>query len=79
MTNWMAYVAKEKCGCVTGAVIDDKTNPEEVAKDVANFIAGGRTIERVDGNTVRNLLAQCPYDDSKQYNHKICGECEINK
>ena len=79
MNNWMAYIAKEKCGCVTGAVVDDKTHPKEVAKDVAGFIKDGRSIERVDGDTVKILLAQCPFDESKHYNHKTCKDCEKNK
>ncbi len=79
MTNWKAYIAKEKCGCVTGAVVDDKTRLKEVATDVAKFIKDGRTVEHVDGDTVKNLLAQCPFDESKHYNNKNCKDCERNQ
>ncbi len=79
MSNWMAYIAKEKCGCVTGAVVDNITRPKEVAKDVAKFIVDGRTIERVDGEIVKELLAQCPLDKPKYYNQKTCENCEKNR
>lgn len=79
MSKWMAYVAKEKCGCVTGAVVDDTTSPKEVAKDVAGFIIDGRIIERVDGDIVKKLLAQCPMDKTKFYNSETCKDCERNQ
>ncbi len=37
MNKWMAYIAKEKCGCVTGVVIDDPKQSKEVARDIAKF------------------------------------------
>jgi len=79
MTNWKAYIAKEKCGCVTGAIVDDKTRPGEVAIDIAKFIRDGRTIEKVDGDTVGNLLAQCPFDVLTHYNHQTCQYCDKNQ
>jgi hypothetical protein len=39
------YIAKSKCGCITGVVTD--MGDKDTAKDVADFIKSGRTISRM--------------------------------
>ena len=41
------YTGKAKCGCIVAVVADMPDMPKETAKDVAEFIRGGYTVERV--------------------------------
>jgi len=41
------YVAYEKCGCITGVVIDNPACKEFIARDIAEFIETDRHVERV--------------------------------
>lgn len=44
------YIAKEKCGCVTGIVVDTDTGhitSKQLSEDLADFTKSGRYIERL--------------------------------
>lgn len=47
------YIGRAKCGCVIAATVDDGKDPKRVAKDVAEFIADGLTVERSTVGYVR--------------------------
>lgn len=74
----MAYIAREKCGCVTGATIDNPQHRKEVAKDVAAWVRDGRIVERVDSGYVRAEFGQCPKGIIKSYDRKHCNKCKFN-
>lgn len=55
----MCYVGRCKCGQITAAVVDTPGDEKATAKDVAGFIMGGLSIERMDTETVRVTLHRC--------------------
>ncbi len=57
-----SYIGKKECGCVVAATVIDGQTPESVAADVADFIRGGLTIERVESDFVRLHFGECPHD-----------------
>lgn len=46
-----AYIGRAKCGCVVAAAVDE--GDRATAKDVAEFIEAGLTVERVTVRYVR--------------------------
>ena len=58
-----AYVGVKKCGCAVAAVVDNPDHAKDVAKEVADFIKSGLTIERVPVEVVRARLSQCKCDE----------------
>ena len=76
MSDFMCYIAKEKCGCVTGACVDDPQFAKYTAKDISDWVKEGRIVERVPGQFVKDNFAICPKDPAKKYNTKVCEECE---
>lgn len=60
----MAYVAKKPCGCICSAVVDEPNHKRDVAKDVAEWIREGLTIEHVTVQHVRENFVgwQCPHE-----------------
>ncbi|MCK9568589.1 hypothetical protein M0R72_06580 [Candidatus Pacearchaeota archaeon] len=65
MTEHMAYIAVKSCGCVVGAVVDIPECRKETAKDVAEWIRNGLTIERVPSAEVKTLLKACHCDEKQ--------------
>ncbi len=47
------YVAFAPCGCLTGASVDDGQYPKSTAKDVAEWIRDGYSVERKTVEFVR--------------------------
>ncbi len=47
MTDFFAYLAWNRCGCVAGMIVDDPEDRRTTAKFVAKAVRDGRTIERV--------------------------------
>lgn len=56
----MAYIAREKCGCITMATVDDPEHKREVAKQIAKAVRLGETVERVTCEYVRTTEWKCP-------------------
>jgi hypothetical protein len=79
MSDFMCYVAKEKCDCMTGVCVDEPQLAKYTAKDVADWIRDGRRVERVDGDIVKASFAKCPKYVGKRYEAKICKDCEWNQ
>ena len=75
VTNYMAYVAHEKCGCMTGATVDEPQYAKATAKDVADWIKDGRTVEHVSGDIVRKTFAVCPKNPAIRWNEPECKAC----
>ena len=76
--TFMSYIAREKCGCVTGVTLDTPENRKAAAKDVAGWIKDGRVIERVDSGYVRTHFAECPKGIIGHYDRHYCRKCEHN-
>ena len=53
------YIGRLPCGCVVAAVVIDGVDPKEVAKDVAQFIKEGLTVEQADTEYVKANLRTC--------------------
>ena len=49
-----SYIAKESCGCICFAVIDNPDHKKETAKEIGKLIRAGYAIERVTSEFVRN-------------------------
>ncbi|MBA4420254.1 MAG: hypothetical protein C0391_03830 [Anaerolinea sp.] len=55
-----SYIAREKCGCVVGAVVDDPDHPQRTKEGLLEFVKDGLIIERVTVGWVREHgLEQC--------------------
>lgn len=52
------YIGRETCGCVTAVVNDD--GDKATGREVAGFIAQGRTIERVTFEDYRKRIVNEP-------------------
>ncbi len=60
MQSTHAYIAKKLCGCVTAVTVDLPGHPNWTSRDVAEFIAAGRTVERVTIEKARKVkLCKC--------------------
>lgn len=64
------YAAFEKCGCMTGAVVD--MADADTAKDVADFIKSGRRVERmtIDEINAIGFGCKCAEDQPSLFNLK---------
>lgn len=60
-TDTHSYIGRAPCGCVRAATVDLASDPKGVARDVADFIKDGLTIERVPHQYVRDNLWRCPH------------------
>ena len=76
MPEGYCYIAKERCGCITGAAVDEPQYAKQTAKDVAEWIADGRTIERVSLDIVKASFAQCPRTPTVRWNRRECKTCQ---
>lgn len=50
-----AYVGRARCGCIRMAVVDDPDRASRVAREVAEAIRAGETVERVACAYVRTM------------------------
>lgn len=65
MTERMAYIGQKPCGCVVAAAVDIPECRKETAKDVAEWIRSGLTVERVPSVKVRTLFKTCRCDEKQ--------------
>ncbi len=67
MSKEMAYMAKCKCGGMVAAVMDIPNHKADTAKEVAECIEAGYTVERVDSEEVRTAeWCECKAIDSAE-------------
>jgi len=50
-----AYIGREKCGCIVGAVVDDGKHPEDVKTFLKELIDDDLIIERVTVGYVNSV------------------------
>jgi hypothetical protein len=67
MSEGMAYISRKPCGCIVWAMVDEE-NPSpqykrELARELANCIRHGETIERVTAEFVRQQKFDCPHKE----------------
>lgn len=60
-----AYLGREACGCVTCVTLDAPTHKREVAKDVAQWLRWGMTVERVTVEAARQAWAVCEHKKAR--------------
>jgi len=66
MSEHMAYVAiVSGCGCCEAASVDEPQYPKSNAKDVAQWIRAGYTVERRSVEWVRENLRRCPHKEDR--------------
>lgn len=75
MSDFMCYIAKEKCGCVTAGCVDDPQFAKYTAKDISDWIKDGRIVERVTGTYFKNNFCKCPKYSTKKWDTKSCRIC----
>jgi hypothetical protein len=56
-----AYIGRESCGCVTCVTLDDPGHKREVAKDIANWVRWGMSVERVAVEDARSAFTTCSH------------------
>jgi hypothetical protein len=58
------YIGRCKCGAIVAACVDTPDRKKETAKDVAEFISDGLTVERMSVEDVRagDWKCKCPKD-----------------
>ena len=54
MSEPMAYIARKPCGCVVFVTVDDERYKQDTAKEIAECIREGLTVERVTCEAVRD-------------------------
>ena len=60
--NGYAYMGREQCGCVTCVTVDNPEHKSYVAKDIADWVRLGLSVERVPIETARQALTfDCPH------------------
>ena len=57
------YIGREKCGCVTVAIVDNPEHKKATAKEVAKCIREGMTVELMPVEAVRELPFGCKCKD----------------
>ena len=55
----MCYVGRCACGAIRAATVDDPGSKRLVAQDVAEFIRGGLTIDRIEIPKGGLILGKC--------------------
>lgn len=53
-----AYVAIEKCGCVSAITADTPDMRKDNAKEIARWIREGRTVERLSADEARERFCR---------------------
>lgn len=76
MVDGYCYIARERCGCITGAAVDEPQYAKAVAKDVADWIKDGRTVERVPTTVVREHFARCSRKPTVRWHDHECKTCK---
>lgn len=63
----MSYVAKKPCGCVVGAVVDDRDG-KFLKKVIGDWVGQGLIIEHVTHEYVREnfSVGPCPHESRQQ-------------
>lgn len=56
MSERMAYICVEPCGCVSAATVDDAAYAHDNAKVVAEWMRDGATVERIPVEEARGRL-----------------------
>lgn len=65
------YIGRRSCGCCTAVISDLPGFEKDTAKEVAEVIASGRTIERVAFDVYRDRVSHeetfmaCPHQEQK--------------
>jgi hypothetical protein len=59
MTEMMAYAGRKRCGCVVAACVDEPNHARDVAREIANWVRAGMTVERMTVEDVRGALHRC--------------------
>jgi hypothetical protein len=66
MAESMAYIGKKSCGCIVAACVDNPEHKREIARNLAEWIRDGLTIERVTCDFVRNCKFGCDCNKTNQ-------------
>lgn len=63
-----SYVARKACGCMVGATVDDPAHKKDVAREIAEWVREGLTIERVTHDVVRKefMGSKCPHEPKQE-------------
>jgi hypothetical protein len=79
MSDFMCYIAREKCGCITAVCVDEPQYAKQTAKDISDWVKEGRTVERVTGGYAKDNFCKCPKDSAKKWDTKSCKKCSSNQ
>lgn len=57
----MAYVGRMPCGCAPAVTVDDRESAQYVARDIAEWVRKGWTVERHKVSAIRagGVISQC--------------------
>lgn len=60
----MAYVARKKCGCICGAIVDDPSMARDIELALVSWVRERLTIDRVSNDVVRAEFVgwNCPHE-----------------
>lgn len=77
-SNKFCYVARKSCGCVIGVCTDMKDR--DTARNVAEFISGGLTVDRVAWTQYQVIAKEptffaCPHKPCEYCDGKGCMFC----
>ena len=53
------YIGRKACGCVVAAVVDSLGAEVETAKDVADFIRAGYSVEHIEADSLNLKRCTC--------------------
>lgn len=70
--NKPCYIGKKPCGCILAATADEPKRKNETAKEIAEWIRDGMTIERVTTAYVRENF-YCKDHKPKNKYHYLRG------
>lgn len=59
------YVGRKPCGCIVSAAVDTPEFPKRVASAVAEMIASGLTIERLETEEFKLQWQECPHEEKQ--------------
>lgn len=74
MTAEFAYIGREPgCGCATVGIADTPEHAKDVARDIAQCVRWGMSIERVSIEEARTAIGSCPHwrIDSRNRRHRV--------
>lgn len=76
MTEY-AYIARQPCGAITGASVDNPEDKALVDRDIAGWIRDGRTVERMTLEEARVQIGVCPKDPARRWKHDCLYRCPL--